>query len=304
MSIGKTYKSMLEYMIKDAGSLYSEDEYDRLKQTSEKIDPVLEIQAWTMEVASTEQVPQYNVMPKSYTSFVYSSLVRNALAVPSKSSVQCNTELVDCLDIIMKEIMNAFKGIKEPMHIIMEEEELYEQSFIGGPVRYNEHEESLIREMNESAVDMLSRSDMLNNSNLGVQISSDTITMESPVNGDDGTSPQQLTFKEPDEKDGHLLFNVLRGEIVKAFSLKSNSKADSYLDKITFIARKMINIWFGKPITVENFNMFVDLLKEKAYLISFPAMLESFRKMNCFELDPNGYQPFCELILASLTEVQ
>jgi hypothetical protein len=112
-----------------------------------------------------------------------------------------------------------------------------------------------------------------------------------------------IEYAEPDQKDGHILFNVLRNEILKAFSLKSSSKADGYLNKITFIARKMVNIWFGKPASLENFNLFVDLLKEKAYLISFPIMLEAFRKMSCFELEPLGYVPFCELIQACLTEV-
>ena len=42
----------------------------------------------------------------------------------------CNKELVDCLDIIMREVVNAYKGIKEPMHVIMEEDAVYEQSII------------------------------------------------------------------------------------------------------------------------------------------------------------------------------
>lgn len=88
MSIGKTYKSTLETVIRSGKNLFSEDEYVALQQKSEKIDPVLEIQAWTMEVASSEPVPQYNVIPKSYTSFIYSSLARPGLTVPHKSMIR------------------------------------------------------------------------------------------------------------------------------------------------------------------------------------------------------------------------
>lgn len=207
----------------------------------------------------------------------------------------------------MKEVMNAFKGIKEPMHVIMEEEEMYERSFIGSPLNLSDFQGGQ-SDMNESIglIATPSKPESLDNSycNFGTPMSTNTqFTIESPKIIGDDKQLNQFDFNDPDQKEGHLLFNVLRGEIVKAFSLKAITKADIYLDRITFIARKMINIWYGKQTSVENFNMFVDMLKEKAYLISFPVMLESFRRMNCFELDPIGYQPFCELMLASLTEV-
>jgi hypothetical protein len=85
MSVGKTYRATLENIIKASKSLYTEEEYEKLKNKNEKIDPVLEIQAWTMEVASTDPVPQYNILPRSYSSFIYSSLVKPSLQVPSKS---------------------------------------------------------------------------------------------------------------------------------------------------------------------------------------------------------------------------
>ena len=110
-------------------------------------------------------------------------------------------------------------------------------------------------------------------------------------------------YTEAEQKEGHIIFSILRPEILKAFSIKTTYKADSFLDKATFIARKLASIWFGKDISLEHFNMFVDLLKEKAYLLSFPILLEGFRKLGYFELDPKGYKPFCELILACLTEV-
>lgn len=207
--------------------------------------------------------------------------------------------------MIMKEVLNAYKGIKESMHIIMEEEEMYEQSVIGTPPHVSDHEENSMCQESSNGIETPSRRESLDNSTtLNTPMSSaNYFSLDSSQFTMADASGIQQDFNEPDQKDGHLLFSVLRGEIVKAFSLKSSTKADSYLDRITFIARKMINIWFGRETSLENFNMFVDLLKEKAYLISFPFMLESFRKMNCFELDPNGYQPFCELILASLTEV-
>lgn len=203
--------------------------------------------------------------------------------------------------------MNAYKGIKEPMHVIMEEEEILEESFIDMPefLSDNEDHKQDIDESNEGLTTPSKQGSFETGSEIGTSMSATTQftigSPTSPINKDGTFSP--FEYNEPGQKEGRLLFNVLRGEIVKAFNLKSEAKADVYLDRITFIARKMTNIWFGHQITVESFNMFVDLFQEKAYLLSFQVMLESFRKMNCFELDPNGYQPFCELMLACLTEV-
>lgn len=305
-SIGKTYKSTLEKMIRGCKELYSEDEFQQLRLQNEKIDPVLEIQAWTMEVASTDPVPQYDVVPKSYTSFVYSSLVKSSLSTPPKSSLAIKPELIECLDTIMKEIMNAYKGIREPMHVIMEEEEMYEESVMGSPSPNN------LSDNEESEIDIRDNGLSIGTPAKSVSLDSSTVidTPMSPNTMDTIGSPKpgfvdtfQIETQECDQKEGRLLFSALRGQVVKAFELKSGSKADIYLDRITFIARTMINMWFGKQTSVQNFNSLVGLLKEKAYLISFPALLESFRKMNSFELDLNGYQPFCELIQATLTEV-
>lgn len=210
----------------------------------------------------------------------------------------------------MKEILNAFRGIKEPMHVIMEEDEIYEQSFIGNPAPLNENddyiEENSINGQSESS---MMKPESLNDSNISTPVNPDkmnglmTEMMETMEESNSKGEKGLIEYVEPDQKDGHVLFSILRNEILKAFGLKSASKADSYLNKVTFIARKMVNIWFGKQTTLENFNTFIDLLKEKAYLISFPIMLEAFRKMSCFEIDPNGYVPFCELIQACLTEV-
>lgn len=194
------------------------------------------------------------------------------------------------------------------MHVIMEEEEMYEESILGTPEHLSESEVCPSNDMS------VSHNESMDTPMRSVDMKSTTIG-----SGHQGFSPQDAglssppmhsnkyfgqSYNEPEQKEGHVLFSILRSEVLKAFNLKSPSKADSFLDRVTFIARKLVNIWFGKDITIEQFNMFVDLLKEKAYLISFPILLESFRKLGYFEIDRNGFQPFCELILACLTEVK
>lgn len=210
----------------------------------------------------------------------------------------------------MREVVNAFKGIKEPMHVIMEEDEMYEESVLGSlPHSDNENTGNDISGHNLSVEHPSMSSDLKS----VTRNSGGTTDFGDSIRESDLLSPPKsnvqpqvqipLTYGEPDQKDGHVLFNILKSEVMKAFSLKSSSKADSFLDKVTFIARKLVNIWFGKATSIEQFNMFVDLLKEKAYLVSFPILVESFRKLGYFEIDRNGYQPFCELLLACLTEV-
>lgn len=285
-----------------------------LKTRSERIDPILEIQGWIMEIASTEVLPQFNIVPKSYLSFTYCSLVKNSVMAPTKSKF-LSPELVDCLDIIMREVVNAFKGIKEPMHVIMEEDAMYEESVLGSPAHLSDNENfgSIDLSSNNISLDTPSRSSDLKSfsrtsdgttGEIGMSFRDSELmspTHEIPVSNQMVEVP--LTYSEPEHKDGHVIFNILKSEIMKAFSLKSSTKADQFLDKATFIARKLVSIWFGKEISIEQFNMFVDLLKEKAYLLSFPILVESFRKLGYFEIDRSGYQPFCELLLACLTEV-
>lgn len=84
-SLGKLYKGTLERSIEASKTFYPEEEFKELKIKSERIDPILEIQGWIMEIASTEVLPQFNIVPKNYVSFTYSSLIKNTMIVPSKS---------------------------------------------------------------------------------------------------------------------------------------------------------------------------------------------------------------------------
>ena len=187
---------------------------------------------------------------------------------------------------------------------------MFEQSVLGTPEHLSESEICPSNDMSISHNESMDTTPIRSNGDM----KSTTIG-----SGHHGFSPQEpglsspsmhsyrhlpLSFNEPEQKEGHVIFSILRSEVLKAFNLKSPSKADSFLDRVTFIARKLVSIWFGKEITIEQFNMFVDLLKEKAYLISFPILLESFRKLGYFEIDKNGFQPFCELMLACLTQVK
>jgi hypothetical protein len=207
----------------------------------------------------------------------------------------------------MREVVNAFKGIKEPMHVIMEEDEIYEESILGAPEDKSSDSDQYPTNDLSSSQNILDDSKSRSHS----EILNSAISSSPTMNGDSiqgspdvqAKSRLSVSLSEPEQKEGHKLFSILKPEIMRAFSLKSSAKADIFLDRVTFIARKLVSIWFGKEISLEQFNIFVDLLKEKAYLMSFPILLESFRRLGYFEIDRNGFQPFCELILACLSEV-
>lgn len=110
-------------------------------------------------------------------------------------------------------------------------------------------------------------------------------------------------YSEPGLKDGSQLFGMLRSEVAKAIPIKSTAQPEIYLDKITFVARKMVSLWFGQEISLEHFNMCIDVFHDKNYLISFPLMLESFRKFQYFQIHQAGFKTLCELVMVCLTEV-
>ena len=240
--------------------------------------------------ASSDSPPSFNHLERSYNSFICNSLVSAKLPpFPSKSKPSLHTELTEILDKIVKELINEMKGVKEDMHMIMEEEAMYEESVIGSPVLSDMEEDPEFGEPQSNGDSLTADRSYRKSSN----------NSEKPFSFED--------FKEKDLKDGRILFNIFRGEVANNMPLKSASgnpeRPDLYLDRVTFIGRKMVSIWFGKSITVEHFNMVIDLLKDRNFLFSFPLMLESFRKLNYFEIDEKGYQTFCELILCCLSEV-
>lgn len=211
----------------------------------------------------------------------------------------------------MREVVNAFKGIKEPMHVIMEEDEMYEESILGLPEDQNSDSDHYPSGDLSSSQNILDDSKSRSQSEImmsAVSTNMNTTGESCPQSLQDSPDVQaksrlSVSLFEPEQKEGHKIFSILKPEIMKAFSLKSSTKADFFLDRVTFIARKLVSIWFGQEISLEQFNIFVDLLKEKAYLMSFPILLESFRRLGYFEIDRNGFQPFCEFILACLSEV-
>jgi hypothetical protein len=183
----------------------------------------------------------------------------------------------------MKELINEHKGIKEPMHTIIEEEEEYEDSH--SPLG-SDNEAGLGEDAN------ISKDESTNLSHSFNSLTGSKIYSNAPL----------PVFSEPSLKDGSVYFNWMRNDIAKVIPLKNATKPEAYLDRIVFMGRKMINSWFGKEVSLEHFNMFIDLLKDKNYLLSFPVMLESFRKFNYFQVHENGYKTFCELILLCLTQ--
>lgn len=192
----------------------------------------------------------------------------------------------------MKELINEFKGVKEPMHTIIEEdEELYADSILGSPLggSFKEENDQSLSQSEMSSQDISSAQRSLKSSSLMDEIAS--------------PKDQRQLYVEQGLREGRVLFNFLRADVAKSLPIKSTTKTDLYLDKVVFIGRKLVNIWFGKEINLEHFNLFIDLLKDKNYLISFPIMMEAFRKLNYFQVQPSGFKPVCELILICLTEV-
>jgi hypothetical protein len=188
----------------------------------------------------------------------------------------------------MKELINEHKGVKEPMHTIIEEEEEYEDS--NSPLG-SDNEAGLGDDANVSSHDISKDGGGALGQSFN-SLSSSKVNLNAPL----------PVYSEPLFKDGSVYFNWMRNDIAKVIPLKNATKPEAYLDRIVFMGRKMINSWFGKEVSLEHFNMFIDLLKDKNYLLSFPVMLESFRKFNYFQVHENGYKTFCELILLCLTQ--
>lgn len=215
------------------------------------------------------------------------------------------------IDTIVKELINEFNGVKEPMHTIIEENE------------DDEHSADSVHSLEELDIGL---DNMGDDSTLNSSIDTSLLLKNSfhvPANGSNNasidfatqsavsganklntiSSPKPAaTYSETNMKDGQVLFNHMRADITKSMPGKYNIKPESFMDRITFMGRRLVNIWFGKEISVEQFNTFSDLLREKIFLLSFPLMLEAFKKLGHYTIKENGYKHVCELIQVCLTQ--
>lgn len=113
-------------------------------------------------------------------------------------------------------------------------------------------------------------------------------------------------YTEPGRKEGHVLFLSMRKDIEKALhtALGPNKpKAEAYLDRVTFIGRQMVAMWFGTEISAAKFNHITDLLRDRVYMLTFPVLLEAFRRLNYLQLDIRGLEHFGELVNSVLSQV-
>lgn len=173
------------------------------------------------------------------------------------------------LDTIMKELINEYKGVKEAMHTIIEEdEECYNDTILGFPLNISQDgldESKQSEDMNSRDLSNSEFLSSLNNSQMG-ESSEQKLSPKIP----------SQSYSETGFRDGRILFNYMKTDVGKSLPIKSATKVDTYLDRVTFIGRKLVSIWFGRDIPIEHFSLFIDLLKDKNYLVSFPLMMESF----------------------------
>jgi hypothetical protein len=93
-SLGKTFKDYLEFMVQNNVCLFEGSEYEAIckvglqfDKKAERIDPILEIQGWVMEHASSEAYPQVNLKPRQYSSYLLNSLINPNVPGLQKSSL-------------------------------------------------------------------------------------------------------------------------------------------------------------------------------------------------------------------------
>lgn len=226
-----------------------------------------------------------------------------------------DSEFQEVIESIVKELINEFNGVKEPMHTIIEENEDDEESAEKSHQSVEEldigldgmADDSVQNTSIDSSAQLKSSFQTPGSANLSMDFPSPSPAggakpgMTSPSAGPK-TPVSAATYSDPNMKDGHILFNFMRADITKSMPGKYNIKPENFMDRITFMGRRLVNIWFGKEITVEQFNMFSDLLREKIFLLSFPLMLEAFKKLGHYSIKENGYKHICELLQVCLTQ--
>lgn len=238
------------------------------------------------------------------------------------------------LDSIMKELFNEARGVKENMHTIMEEDPCMEESAMehnseggGSPFgSFNELDigmsdvptqsiEHLIKDDDQLEKDMGITKQSILDMNTAETNSVLRLTSTNTINSNSISSISNLSssiinikpailpfYSDPNLKDGSLYFNYLRADVAKSLLVKNSTTPEALLDRLAFMGRKISQLWIGNDITVEQFNHFSELLRDKNYLVSFPYMLETFRKLGQFQMHHNGFKKFCDLFRVCLSQ--
>lgn len=89
---------------------------------------------------------------------------------------------------------------------------------------------------------------------------------------------------------------------VRSLLNKQKKSATIYLNRLCSATSMLVNAWKGRGPSAQDLDHFITYIKNSEILLSFPHILEAFRKLKEFEINKSGFKTVVELIMIMLTE--
>lgn len=98
-----------------------------------------------------------------------------------------------------------------------------------------------------------------------------------------------------------ILGKDIKKDVRKFLNLQKKS-ATIYLNRLCSATSMLVNAWKGKEPSATDLDQFITYIKSSEMLLSFPHILEAFRKLKEFEINKSGFKTVVELTMIMLTE--
>ena len=119
--------------------------------------------------------------------------------------------------------------------------------------------------------------------------------------------PQKNSIQSKDRILKSKLGPRITGEVpkrIKASLNKEGASSTEYSNGLCLMTYLLIKAWKGQKDDITNSQMdqFINYSKNPALQLSFPDILQGFRKKNSFHIPEESFEVVCELIMICLTE--
>lgn len=188
------------------------------------------------------------------------------------------------------------KGKKSSMAVCILEEEMYEESLKAQGFTY-------ITESSESL--------------FSTQWGLDSVICPKPQAANSSTNnvlgnrnsrnteyDKKSEYSDPNLKDGKILFTNLLDELNVVMPPNMDFTELEFIDRLTFMSRRLASLWSGKELTQSNFTRLKELLNHSLFLVAFPIVFESFRKWDLVEIHEFSFERILELVQHCIVEVE
>lgn len=144
------------------------------------------------------------------------------------------------------------------------------------------------------------KSEMLNIMSFADTIDTDLMTKDKRYYQDNNI-PMVFKNSSYESELGSKIFGDLPLKVESGLE-ELEIRAQDFENTIGLLANAMVSAWKGKSVSGYEMEQFFTAIKNPVFFLSFPKMLQSFRKFNSFKIESKSFKIIADMILMCLTQ--